>query len=80
MVMGIDQSIEAEDLDRTSIDLPYIQRLLLQQIIPLGKPTVLVLLNGGMLAIGPEKDTVPAILEVHLILPHPPTHSPLLLD
>jgi len=61
--MGIDQNIEAEDKDRTSIDLPYIQHELIALVMKLFKPTVLVLLNGGMLAIEAEKLSVPAILE-----------------
>jgi len=63
LLMGIDQNIEAEDRDRASIDLPYIQHELIALLMKLNKPTVLVLLNGGMLAIQEEKSTVPAILE-----------------
>jgi len=63
LVMGIDNSIESEDRDRVSIDLPYIQHQLIQAVIDVKKPTVLVLVNGGMVAIEPETTTVPAIIE-----------------
>jgi len=63
LVMGIDSSVEGEDHDRVSIDLPYIQHQLIDAIIAVNKPTVLVLLNGGMVGIDKEKTTVPAIIE-----------------
>jgi len=63
LVMGIDDSIEAEDKDRVSIDLPTIQHMLIDAIMQLKKPTALVLINGGMVAIEQEKQSVPAILE-----------------
>lgn len=62
LVLGIDTSVEAESLDRTSIDLPKIQRDLARNLSSLGKPTVLVLINGGMLAIAEEMVTSQAIL------------------
>jgi hypothetical protein len=65
--MGIDENVEAESHDRTSIDLPYIQHKLIDLVLTAKKPTVLVLLNGGMVAIEQEKETVPAIVEVFLI-------------
>jgi hypothetical protein len=63
LVMGIDDSIEAESHDRTSIDLPYVQHSLIAAIMEVNKPTVLVLVNGGMVAIAQEKVSVPAIIE-----------------
>jgi beta-glucosidase-like glycosyl hydrolase len=42
---------EREGHDRTSIDLPSVQKQLLATVIQLGKPTVVFLLNGGMLAV-----------------------------
>jgi len=63
LVMGIDPSMEGEDRDRTSIDLPYIQHQLIAAIVAVHKPTVLVLLNGGMVSIEAEKASVPAIIE-----------------
>lgn len=62
-MLGIDESVEAESHDRTSIDLPGCQHNLSAAVLALGKPTVIVLLNGGMLAIEPEKESAPAIIE-----------------
>jgi len=49
-----DQHIEGETHDRTSIDLPAPQRALAAAVIALGKPTVIVLLNGGSVALEQE--------------------------
>ena len=49
--------------DRTRIDLPDMQQDLLKRIVALGKPTVLVLLNGSALEVNWAQDNVPAILE-----------------
>jgi beta-glucosidase len=49
--------------DRTSLDLPKVQQDLIKSIAALGKPVVLVLLNGSALAINWEKEHIPAILE-----------------
>jgi hypothetical protein len=51
-----DDSIEAESLDRTSIDLPDIQHQLAAVIAAVGTPTVLVLFNGGMVDVTAERD------------------------
>ena len=63
LLMGIDQHVESESHDRDSIDLPSCQHDLAKAITDLKKPTVLVLVNGGMVAIAEEKETVNAILE-----------------
>jgi len=63
LMMGIDESVEGEAHDRTSIDLPYVQHQLAAAIVATGKPVVLVLLNGGMLDISAEKATVGAMVE-----------------
>jgi beta-glucosidase len=49
--------------DRTRIDLPRPQRDLLKKVMEVGKPTVLVLLNGSALAVNWADENVPAILE-----------------
>lgn len=46
-VGGIDSSIEAEAKDRDTIDLPGEQSDLIKQLAGLGKPLVVVLMNGG---------------------------------
>ena len=73
MCMGITPRLEGEEMrvnidgfkggDRTRIDLPDVQQELIKEIYALGKPIVLVLLNGSALAINWEKDNIPAILE-----------------
>ncbi|EDQ89770.1 uncharacterized protein MONBRDRAFT_36817 [Monosiga brevicollis MX1] len=63
LMLGIDESIEAESNDRKSIDLPECQHQLASAIFAVGKPTVIVLLNGGMLAIENEKQQADAIIE-----------------
>lgn len=54
MFLGIDEAIEAESHDRTSIDLPEVQHKLAAQMLKLGKPIVIVLINGGMVAVEEE--------------------------
>lgn len=43
--------LEREAHDRDSIDLPNVQKELVREILTLGKPTVIFLLNGGMVAV-----------------------------
>ena len=47
LALGIDGSIEGEAHDRTSITLPGQQNALAAAIAAVGKPTVLVAVNGG---------------------------------
>jgi beta-glucosidase len=56
-------SISGEGSDRVDLDLPGVQRELLQALKETGKPIVLVLVNGRPLSITWEKDNVSAILE-----------------
>lgn len=73
LFMGLTPAIEGEEMpveiegfrggDRTNITLPAVQEQLLQRITELGKPTVLVLLNGSALATNWADENVPAILE-----------------
>jgi beta-glucosidase len=63
---GEEMKVEAEGFsggDRTSLDLPEIQRNLIRKIAGTGKPVVLVLLNGSALSINWEQENIPAILE-----------------
>jgi len=50
--------------DRVKLALPHIQEDLLRKVSALGKPVVLVLLNGSALAIGDARDRVPAIVDL----------------
>jgi len=73
VAMGLSPRIEGEEMkldadgfeggDRTKIDLPAPQEQLLERIHAVGKPTVLVLMNGSALAINWADQNVPAILE-----------------
>ena len=58
LTMGIDGTIEAEGHDRETTTLPGMQPQLIQAILALGKPTVLVLIHGGAMSLGPIKDQV----------------------
>jgi beta-glucosidase len=73
MVLGLTARLEGEEMpvaiegftggDRTRIDLPAAQQRLLERIVAVGKPTVLVLLNGSAVAVNWAQDHVPAIVE-----------------
>ena len=51
LVLGIDKSVEREGRDRIDTALPESQETFAHQVLTLNKPTVLVLTNGGALAI-----------------------------
>ncbi len=61
--LGERQGISGEGFDRSSLDLPGNQEVLLEAMVATGKPIVLVLQNGRPLTIGWAKDHVSAILE-----------------
>ncbi len=73
LCMGLSPRIEGEEMkikldgfdggDRVKLALPQVQQNLIKNIAALGKPVVLVLLNGSAVAINWEKDNLPAILE-----------------
>jgi beta-glucosidase len=73
LCMGLSSRLEGEQLDldidgflggdRTRLDLPVQQQELIKAIYGLGKPVVLVLLNGSALAVNWENENLPAILE-----------------
>jgi len=65
LVLGIDRSIEHEGLDRTDTALPGLQDSFAQKVLALGKPTVLVLCNGGALAIDNLISGPSAIIEAY---------------
>jgi len=48
---------------QTSLDLPAAQEELIKKIDALGKPIILVLVNGSPLSINWEKEKIPAIVE-----------------
>jgi len=51
LVLGIDHSIEYEGADRKDINLPGLQESFALKILALNKPTLLILVNGGVLGI-----------------------------
>jgi beta-glucosidase len=73
MCMGITPRMEGEEMDvkidgfiggdRTRLDLPETQQQLIKEVQALGKPVVLVLLNGSALAINWESENVNGIIE-----------------
>ena len=63
MVLGENADMAGEAASRASFDLPGRQEELLKAVVGLGKPVVLVLLNGRPLSIGWAAENVPAILE-----------------
>jgi len=73
VVLGISPALEGEEMkvnadgfrggDRTDLGLPKGQEDLLKAIAALGKPTVLVLLNGSAVAVNWADQNVPGIIE-----------------
>lgn len=63
LALGIDKTIEHEGADRGNISLPGLQEAFALQVIAIGKPVVLVLTNGGPLAIDNLVDKADAIVE-----------------
>jgi beta-glucosidase len=72
LCLGLDAEIEGEQGDagnseaagdKTSLALPGLQQRLLEEVVAVGKPTVLVLLSGSALAVGWADEHVGAILQ-----------------
>lgn len=73
LFMGLSPRLEGEEMpvhvkgfnggDRVRIDLPDIQQDFIKKIVAVGKPTVLILLNGSALTINWENEHIPGILE-----------------
>ncbi|MBK8900501.1 MAG: beta-glucosidase BglX [Anaerolineaceae bacterium] len=63
MVMGENADMAGEFASRGSLDLPGRQEELLKAVHAMGKPVVLVLLNGRPLSINWAAENIPAILE-----------------
>ncbi len=72
-VGGLSARVEGEEMklevpgfaggDRTSIDLPAPQQRLLERVHGVGKPTVLVLMNGSALGVNWADANIPTIVE-----------------
>jgi beta-glucosidase len=73
MFLGLSPRLEGEEMkvpvagfqggDRVDLGLPAAQEALLEKVAALGKPVVLVLLNGSALAVNWARDHVPALVE-----------------
>ncbi len=74
LVMGLTPRLEGEEMkgldlegfhagDRSSLDLPAVQRNLIRRISASGKPVTLVLMTGSAVSITREDALVPAILQ-----------------
>src|SRR5207253_6298110 len=73
MILGLSPRLEGEEMrvpvegfqggDRVEIGIPRVQEELLQKVAAVGKPVVLVLLNGSAVAVNWARDHVPAIVE-----------------
>ncbi|WP_312676757.1 glycoside hydrolase family 3 C-terminal domain-containing protein [Microbacterium sp.] len=66
LFLGLPARIESEGYDRTDIDLPVEQLALLDALLEVTPNVVVVLSNGGVVAL-PFSDRVPAILEAWLL-------------
>ncbi|WP_163514815.1 beta-glucosidase BglX [Gelidibacter japonicus] len=62
--LGESAEMSGESSSRTNLDIPQIQKDLLQALLKTGKPVVLVMFTGRPLTIEEEVETVPAILNV----------------
>jgi beta-glucosidase len=62
--VGESAEMSGEAASRTNIEIPAIQRELIQALLKTGKPVVLVLFTGRPLALTWEQENVPAILNV----------------
>ncbi len=74
MFLGLSPRLEGEEMkvqvagfsggDRVRLGIPRVQEGLLQRVSALGKPVVLVLLNGSAVAVNWAQEHVPAIVEL----------------
>lgn len=62
--MGEAAEFSGESSSRTSLDIPDVQKKLLEKLLETGKPVVLVLFAGRPMTLSWENKTVPAILNV----------------
>jgi len=73
LVLGLSPRLEGEEMrvpvegfqggDRVQLGIPRVQEQLMETVAALGKPVVLVLLNGSAVSINWARDHVPAIVE-----------------
>ncbi len=63
VVVGTDESVEKEGVDRSDLKLPGDQRDLIEAVLKANPKTIVVMQNGGPLSINWANDHVPAIIE-----------------
>ncbi|WP_424448292.1 glycoside hydrolase family 3 C-terminal domain-containing protein [Microbacterium arborescens] len=66
LFLGLPARLESEGFDRDDIDLPAVQRQLVDAVVEANPRTVVVLSNGGVVAL-PFADSVPALVEGWLL-------------
>jgi beta-glucosidase len=66
LFVGTNGAIEAEGLDRTYLGLPPAQEELVKRVFAANPKTVMVLLNGGPVAVPWEKENLPAVLDMFI--------------
>jgi beta-glucosidase len=74
LCLGLTPQLEGEEMDvpvegfrggdRLTLDLPRVQEELVEAVAALGKPTILVLLNGSALSVNWAAERLPAVIEV----------------
>lgn len=63
LVLGISPNISREELDRTEIELPQVQRELINEIASVNPNIIVVLVNGSPVALAGTEKKVKAIVE-----------------
>ena len=63
LIMGTSPEISREELDRTSIELPQVQRDLIAEVASVNHNIIVVLENGGPVALAGTENNAKAILE-----------------
>ena len=63
MLVGTSPDISREELDRTAIELPEVQRELIREVASVNPNIILVLVNGGPVALAGIEDKAKAIVE-----------------
>ena len=63
LVLGTSPDISREELDRTEIELPQVQRELIAEVASVNPHIVMVLVNGGPVALAGTEDRAGAIVE-----------------
>jgi beta-glucosidase len=63
LVLGISPEISREELDRTEIELPQVQRDLIAEVASVNPNIIIVLVNGGPVALAGTENKANAIVE-----------------